>query len=126
GAFSIRYKSRMRFTSFALLLAAIVSLGHAETPARSGMGINLDTPAYWQSDWPFIDELKRAGGWATRCDPWVTPQCRDFANGATSNDTREQDKLELDANGWPLRLPAAGDPNVKFGYLAAVLFVGSG
>ncbi|MFL6662171.1 MAG: hypothetical protein ACJ8G7_08315, partial [Rhizobacter sp.] len=116
----------MRLTSFALLLAAIVSLGHAETPARSGMGINLDTPAYWQSDWPFIDELKRAGGWATRCDSWATPSCRDFAPGASANDTREQDRLDLDADGWPRRLPAADDPQVKYRYVAALLFQGDG
>jgi len=114
----------MRRLALLLILLAAAHL-HAE-PARSGIGINLGPMAYWQSDWPFIDEMKRAGGWFTRCEGWQTPQCRDFAKGASAFDTKEQDKLELDENGWPKRLPAADDPNVKFRQVAALLFQGNG
>ncbi|HEX6361899.1 MAG TPA: hypothetical protein VFZ93_03025 [Albitalea sp.] len=109
----------------ALLLAALLPPAHA-APPRSGLGINLDAIAYWQSDWPFIDEMKRAGGWATRCEPWQSPQCRDFAKGASANDTKEQDRVDWDENGWARRLPAADDPTVKYRQLSALLFQGNG
>ena len=111
----------MRFLG-ALLLSLLACPAHA----ASGLGINLDAVAYWQSNWPFIDELKRAGGWSTRCEPWQTPQCRDFAPGASANDTREQDRVERDGHGWAKRLPAADDPTVKYRQLAALLFQGNG
>jgi hypothetical protein len=108
------------------LLAALLSFSHA-AGARSGMGINLDAVAYWQSDWPFIDELKRAGGWSTRCDPWATPTtCKDFAAGTSSNDTLEHAKVPWDENGYAMRLPAATDTTVKFRMLSALLFQGNG
>ncbi len=116
----------LRFAHPARILALLLLAATAHAEPRSGIGINLDQPAYWQSDWPYIDELKRAGGWFTRCDPWSMPQCRDFANGASANDTKEQDKLELDADGWAKRLPAADDNRVKFRHLAALLFQGNG
>jgi hypothetical protein len=112
------------FLSAAVLLV-IAAIGARAAPSAS-IGINLAPIAYWGSDWPFIDELKRAGGWATRCDPWASPQCKDFAAGASANDTKEQDKLDLDEHGWPRRLPAADDPKVKFRYVAALLFQGNG
>jgi hypothetical protein len=109
-------------------IAAILCVATAAhpAPARSGLGINLGPLAYWQSDWPFIDEMKRAGGWYTRCEPSQTPTCRDFAPGASANDTKEQDKLDLDENGWPRRLPAADDTSVKFRAVSALLFQGNG
>jgi hypothetical protein len=109
------------------LLAAIVSFGaHAEqAPTRSGVGINLSPPRYWSSDWPFIDEFKRAGGWFTGCAASM-PQCRDFPQGASARNTKEQDRLELDEHGWVKRLPAANDATVKFRSVHALLFQGNG
>ena len=113
-------------TTPALAAVPVPSTTHA-TAARSGIGINLDQPTYWQSDWPFINELKRAGGWSTRCNPWVTPDtCTGFAAGASSNDTREQDQVAWDADGYATRLPAANDATVKYRYLSALLFQGNG
>jgi hypothetical protein len=109
----------------ALLLTAAAAAAHAEPP-RSGLGINLDGQAYWSADWPFIDELKRAGGWMTRCSEWTMPHCRHFAEGASANDTREQDRVEWDEHGWAKRLPDAGDRSVKFRHLSALLFQGNG
>src|SRR5262249_55035905 len=94
--------SRMRHVVLGLL-ALLAALGAQAATARSGIGINLGPVAYWQSDWPFIDEMKRAGGWYTRCEPSQTPQCRDFAPGASNADTKEQDKLDLDEHGWVKR-----------------------
>jgi hypothetical protein len=111
----------MRIALLLLGLAAALPL-HA---APSGIGINLDATTYWQSDWPFIDEFKRAGGWATRCDA-AMPQCRDFAPGASAADTKEQARLELDEHGWVKRLPAPDDPDVKFRQVSALLFQGNG
>jgi len=100
------------------------------TPApkgRSGIGMNLDAPMYWQSDWPFINELKRAGGWSTSCQSWVTPTtCTNFAPGTSANDTGEHDKVPWDEDGYPRRLPALDDPTVKYRILSALLFQGNG
>ncbi|WP_280152130.1 hypothetical protein [Piscinibacter sp. XHJ-5] len=110
-----------------LLLLTVALHAHAADapPSTSGIGINLDAPIYWQSDWPFIDEFKRASGWSTRCEASM-PQCRDFAPGRSGANTGEQAQLELDANGWVKRLPAADDPRVKFRHVSALLFQGNG
>ncbi|HEX6707061.1 MAG TPA: hypothetical protein VF169_20050 [Albitalea sp.] len=114
----------MKAAALGLLLAA--TMAQAQVPlSNSGIGINLDAQKYWQSDWPFINELKRAGGWGTSCEPSM-PQCRDFAKGGSPNDTKEQDKLELDADGWVKRLPAADDPSVKYRGLFVLLWQGNG
>jgi hypothetical protein len=112
----------MRTFFLTVLLAAAASV-HAAP--RSGIGINLDTPKYWQSDWPFINEFKRAGGWATRCEASM-PQCRGFAKGESGGDTREQARLALDEHGWVKRLPAPDDASVKYRHVAALLFQGNG
>jgi hypothetical protein len=97
------------------------------TTARAGIGINLEAPTYWQSDWPFLNEFKRAGGWSTSCRTWATPTtCTNVATGTSANDTREQDKVAWDADGYALRLPAANDPTVKYRLLTALLFQGNG
>ncbi|HUG22559.1 hypothetical protein [Piscinibacter sp.] len=108
------------------LLAAIALCAHADDAAtRSGVGINLNPPKYWSSDWPFIDEFKRAGGWFTECAA-AMPQCKDFAKGASARNTKEQDRLELDEHGWVKRLPAADDATVKFRSVGTLLFQGNG
>jgi hypothetical protein len=88
--------------------------------------MNLDQPLYWGSDWPYINELKRAGGWATRCNAWGDPACTGFTGRATANDTLEQATIPWDENGYAMRLPAATDTSVKFRYLSALLFQGNG
>ncbi|HEX6364121.1 MAG TPA: hypothetical protein VFZ93_14285 [Albitalea sp.] len=94
--------------------------------ARSGLGINLEQPTYWQSDWPFINEMKRAGGWSTRCEGWADANCSNFKPGASASDTLEQDKVLWDENGYARRLPAANDTTVKYRQLSALLFQGDG
>lgn len=78
----------------------------------SGMGLNLGSFDYWSTDFPTIDQFKRAS-------PWIT------SNGNTW-DTGEEGKLDLDANGWVKSLPAANDTNVRYRHVVAVLFQGDG
>ncbi|HEV7912735.1 MAG TPA: hypothetical protein VGP22_03145 [Albitalea sp.] len=102
-----------------------MSLTATSITQAGGIGINLDQPTYWQSDWPFINEFKRAGGWGTQCDK-AMPQCRDFSPGASPNDTKEQARLDVDSDGWVKRLPAGDDTSVKYRSLFALLFQGNG
>jgi len=97
----------------------------AASASRSGLGINLEQPRHWLSDWPFINEFKRGSGWFTVCDRSM-PQCRDFSGGASESNTREQARLELDADGWVKRLPAPDDSTVKFRSVSTILFQGNG
>lgn len=59
--------------------------------ARPLMGTNLAGPAYWNTELPFTDLMRMAGGWSL--------QRRD--NGEIVKDLRP----ELDASGWPRHLP---------------------
>lgn len=106
-----------------LFLAVIAPMIDAH--AASGVGINLNPPKYWSSDWQFIDEFKRAGGWITQCDR-KQPQCRDFTAPASPGNTKEQARLELDENGWVKRLPPPDDTSVKFRSVSALMFQGNG
>jgi hypothetical protein len=99
------------------LLAALLPFG---VRAQSGVGINLDQPTYWSTDWMYIDQFKRAETWFTQCDERM-PTCRDFPKDGGSWNTLEQSKLELDENGWVKRLPAADDPKLKYRFVAAVV-----
>jgi hypothetical protein len=106
-------------------LEPAASASASASASVSGLGINLEQPRYWLSDSPFINEFKRAGGWFTSCDS-AMPQCRDFVDGANESNTAEQSKLELDADGWVKRLPAADEASVKFRSVSALLFQGNG
>jgi hypothetical protein len=95
-------------------------------PHRSGVGLNLAGWAYFSPDFPLIDQFKRSSGWLTQCEPSRDARCRDFGPDTGSWDTREQAKLDLDAQGWPRRLPSADDPQVRFRSVAVLLFNGNG
>ncbi|HEV8692455.1 MAG TPA: hypothetical protein VGQ91_19270 [Ideonella sp.] len=95
-------------------------------PPRSGVGLNLATWAYYSPDFPLIDQFKRSSGWLTQCEPGRDARCRDFDRDASAWDTREQAKLDLDAQGWPRRLPAAGDGSARYRSVAVLLFNGNG
>jgi len=97
------------------------------TASRSGLGMNLGRPTYYSSDWSYINEFKRAGGWATSCNPWIgQANCNNFATGTNAGNTGESALVNWDANGYPLSLPAFSDPSVKYRYLSALLFQGDG
>ncbi|WP_439386980.1 hypothetical protein [Ideonella sp. YS5] len=106
-----------------LLLAA---LGGSPAVARSGIGLNLATWDYFSPDLPLVDQFKRSSGWLTQCEPSRDTRCQGFSGEASSWDTREEDRLELDAQGWVKRLPASDDPNVRFRSVGVLLFNGNG
>ena len=87
-----------------LLLAALLATGArtavAVTPANatSPLGINLNGVSYYSTEQPFMNVFVTNGGWVTHSqDTW---------------DTREEQYLQLDANGYPKTLVAApSDPH---------------
>lgn len=117
--------------------SSTIAIGEPGGPADSGaavakrrftgMGMNLPSIDYWSTEFPTIDQFKRAGGWLTSCDGGqgsctFTKQEQDAGKGAW--DTLEQDKLDLDENGWVRSLPAAGDGSVKYRHVTAMVFGG--
>lgn len=88
------------------------SLPLAQAKGFSGLSMNLHAFEYWSTDFPIIDQFKRAGGWVTSTnDTW---------------DTGEQSQLKLDANGWVTSLPAPDDKNVKYRFVRTNLFQDDG
>lgn len=87
--------------------------------------MNLGGYDYWSSDVPAIDQIKRSSGWFTQCSYPANPGCKDFSQGASSWDTREASKLNLDEHGWVSSLPAANDTSVKYRYVSTLLFQGN-
>ena len=102
----------------------------------SGLSLNLSGFDYWSTDFPTIDQFKRAGGWFTSCDqvpldsPYDPGACMfdeaDDKAYRSAWDTFEQDKLDLDENGWVRSLPAIDDPQFKYHMVSAILFAGDG
>jgi hypothetical protein len=65
---------------------------------NSALGTNLTGVSYYSAEQPFMDIFKTSGGWGTHVQN----------SGA---DTGEEQYLNLDANGWPISLTAANNPN---------------
>ena len=112
----------------ACLAAAIAITSAAVAPAfaRSGVGLNLATWDYFSPDFPLVDQFKRSTGWLTQCESGKDARCQGFSGEASAWDTREQDRLELDAQGWVKRLPASDDPAMRYRSVAVLLFNGNG
>lgn len=81
------------------------------TPNTSPLGINIEALNYYSSEWPLLDVMRSAGGWYTQND--------------TTWNTNEQDKLDLDANGWVRSLPSSDDPNSNYRFIGALLLNGT-
>lgn len=82
------------------------------TRAEFAIGINPAELSYFGTEVPFIDVFKLAGPWVTQCAAETDPACRPdpaARPGASTWDTREQDKLDLDSEGYPRRLPGPAD-----------------
>ena len=60
--------------SATLVCATLPARAADKPPASSGIVINLEPPRYWETDAPFIDEFKRAGGWITEFSQ-QKPEC---------------------------------------------------
>jgi hypothetical protein len=81
-----------------LALRVCTSAQAATAPnARSPLGVNLSAVNYFSSEQPFLNILKTGSGWITHSN--------------SSWDTGEEQYLKLDANGYPITLTAANDPN---------------
>jgi len=117
---------RLRSLAAGVLGAVLVSSALAAPASRSGVGLNLGSWDYYSPDLPLVDQFKRSSGWLTQCEAERDPGCKGFAEGAGTWDTREQHKLELDAQGWVKRLPAADDRSTRFRSVAVLLFNGNG
>lgn len=78
-------------------------------PAEARVGINIEGLAYWGSEVPFVNLMKLASSpWLTQCDPRHDTYCAEglfTVPGGSAWNTREQGKLDLDAQGYPRSLP---------------------
>ncbi|HEX7639792.1 MAG TPA: hypothetical protein VF457_15455 [Burkholderiaceae bacterium] len=74
---------------------------------------------YWATELPTFDVMKRASSWLTQCSSGGT--CSGFTGTAGTWDTQEESRLALDADGYPLSLPAATDTTVKYRKVTTVL-----
>ncbi|MEA5500595.1 cellulose-binding protein [Limnoraphis robusta Tam1] len=83
---------------------------------RSSLGINLSGIAAWSSQLPFLDYFKSSQAWITQCTK-TDPGCQG------EWDTKEEDILDLDENGWVKSLPAPED-SPKYTRVSSLLLRG--
>ncbi len=96
-------------------------IGTRAVTAKSGLGINLSSLDYYSPSVPTIDMMKKASPWLTQCNSYSNAACKDFTGGASTWDTLEEAKLDLDADGWVRSLPASTDTSVKFRGVATII-----
>ncbi len=103
----------------ALMMLATLSLTATQTASarysqNPKLGINVGDLGKLTSSIPFTDIFKSSRGWFTSCEfDWkagraIDPGC----TRKTSLNTREQDILQLDGNGWVRALPSAQEQPV--------------
>jgi hypothetical protein len=66
---------------------------------RLKIGMNIDSPSDWCSDWPFVDVMRYCRTWGTMDHP-------DYSQ-YNSWDTPYADSIKTDTNGYPLEIPFA-------------------
>jgi len=98
-----------------------VAVAQGAPATRPSLGLNVGALNYYGAQFPLIDLFPSGKGWLTQCMPGRDQRCSGFAAGASSFDTREQNRLDLDAQGWPRRLPEADDVTVHYRSLAVLL-----
>ena len=77
--------------------------------ARSAMGINLAAVNYFASEQPFINGFLESQQWITHSDAtW---------------DTKEEQYIHLDANGWPITLTSLHEPSPQRFNSVGVIFL---
>ena len=105
--------------------ASTIGVRTLAAASRSGLGMNLGTLDYYAPTLPTIDLMKKANGWLTQCNPYSAGStCKSFTGSASSWDTLEESKLDLDADGWPRSLPDAADATVKYRSVGTVILSG--
>ena len=92
---------------------------------RSGVGMNLGMLNTTSPEIPSIDLMKRAGAWYVGCTASTSSTCTGFTGTARSFDTLEENKLDVDAQGWIKSLPASSDTSVKFRFATTTLSAGT-
>ena len=100
------------------------SVAQVAVASRSGIGMNLGMLTTTSPEIPSIDLMKRAGAWYVGCNISTSPSCTGFTGTARSFDTLEEDKLDVDSQGWIKSLPANSDTSVKFRFATTVLSSG--
>jgi hypothetical protein len=94
----------------------------ARSASGSGAGLAIGTNLAGISDWstevPFLDAFKSSRQWLTQCESGE-PDCR----GTWATD--ENDKLDLDEQGWVKSLPAPED-SPEFTRVRTIMFGGDG
>jgi hypothetical protein len=93
--------------------------------SRSGIGMNLGMLNTTSPEIPSIDLMKRGGAWYVGCAGAANTTCSNFTGLARPFDTLEEDKLDLDAQGWIKSLPASSDTSVKFRFATTTLSSGT-
>lgn len=97
-----------------LLLTVLLAFSTSSASAEDKIGINVSPPQKFGSSIPFIDLFKISTGWVTSCEfDWrhnrpIDPGC----TRKNSFNTKEKDKVNLDANGWVRSLPAKNAPEI--------------
>jgi len=106
--------STLKTLSLGVFVSALISsftLSTASANPGNRLGYNTSGLHSIASSNPFIDIFKISRGWITACEfDWqrnrpIDPGC----TRKTSFNTKESDKVSVDANGWPTRLPARGE-----------------
>lgn len=78
--------------------APLESQGSLPDSCKLKIGTNLSGPTDYGAEWPFIDIMKHARTWGTQNIVW-------YGGGENPWDSGLADKLERDANGYPLQVP---------------------
>lgn len=101
-----------------VLVSCLASFASAATTnTQSPLGVNVREIRYWGTEMHLVDFFKRAGNgergiWLTQC-AWPC-----------ANNTKEQDLMDVDANGWPKSLPTSGSvPSYR--YVTTILWQNS-
>ena len=104
--------SRIISILFALTILTTASVSYA-VPGNK-LGYNTSGLHHLASSNPFIDIFKVSRGWITSCEfNWQTNRAIDpGCTKKSSFNTKESEKVSVDRNGWPTRLPARGEAPV--------------
>jgi len=104
-------RTLIQLTITSALLAATALTSTATAAPGHRLGYNTSGLHHLGSSNPFIDIFKISRGWITSCEfDWqrnrpIDPGC----TRKKSFNTKETDKVSVDANGWPTRLPSRGE-----------------
>lgn len=112
GDHELRVENYRTWGSDAVNLSWTRDVTQQRLNGQSPFGANVTSLDYWSNEWTLLDAMRPAGGWYTQ--------------NSTTFDTREQDQLDLDENGYVRSLPAADDTSVAYRTVAALLLNGMG